>query len=55
MTSKLCSEPKALKSIPLSKETTLLVMLKRRFPIKDAVMEVKKALINDHLPVSKVS
>ena len=55
MTSKLCSEPKALKSILLSKETTLLVMLKRRFPIKDAVMEVKKVLINDHLRVSKVS
>ena len=48
MTSKLCSEPKALKSIPLSKEEPSLVMLKPRFPIKDPVMEVKKVLINDH-------
>ena len=35
MTSKLCFEPLALKSIPLSKGALLLwVMLERRFPIK---------------------
>ena len=55
MTSKLCFEPETLKSIPISKGALLLVMLEWRFPIKGAVMQIEKALINDRLRVSKVS
>ena len=54
MTSKLCFEPETLKSIPISKGALLLVMLEWRFPIKGAVMQIEKALINDRLRVSKV-
>ena len=42
MTSKLCSEPKALKSIPLPKEKPSLVMLKPRFPIKMQSWKLRK-------------